>query len=228
MNENGLNAAKYAYQRLVGQGIHPTYAAAAVGHLVEESGWFSPDVIAGKRRGDSGSAAYAAQWRAERLRNLENFAASQGRPLDLDTQLDFIVHEGKAGLDAGAARWYKEATAGQGNMNDAVAAFAHFERPQGYSSKNPYGIKTFNTRLSHAMKIAGATGNGEAVNMPGSLSGVFGVPGSMPAPSPGQTQAAADGYHYGFTPAASSAPARATSLPYSVAFQNDPYLEGKQ
>ena len=223
MNENGMNAARYAYQRLVSQGIHPTYAAAAVGHLVEESGWFSPDVIAGKRRGDSGSAAYAAQWRAERLRNLENFAASQGRPLDLDTQLDFIVHEGKTGLDAGAARWYREAVQGQGNLNDAVAAFAHFERPAGYSSKNPYGISTFNTRLAHASKVASFAGDGEAM-LPGSLDGVYGVPGSLPSPDPSQSATAVSAYPYGFAP---SATPRATNLPYTVAFQNDPYLEGK-
>ena len=223
MNERGIEAARYAYRRLIGQGIHPTYAAAAVGHLVEESGWFSPDVIAGKRRGDSGTAAYVAQWRAERLRNLENFAAAQGRPLDFDTQLDFIVHEGRAGLDPGAARWYREATSGAGNLNDAVAAFAHYERPAGYSSKNPYGIKTFNTRLSHASKVAGLAG-GEAV-MPADLSGAYGIPGAGGAPL------AVGGYA---TPSAqpyalpSTLPVRATSLPYSVAFQNDPYLEGDQ
>lgn len=146
---------------MVAQGISPVYATAAVGHLIEESGGFDPRVISGERRGDSGTAAYIAQWRGERLANLEAFARSQGRPLDLDTQIDFLIHEGRSGLDAGAARWYKQAVEGRGNLADATAAFAHFERPQGYTSNNPYGIATFEKRLNHANSVAGAFGSAD-------------------------------------------------------------------
>lgn len=158
MTPQALQTSQYVIQRLIAHGIDPMYATAVAGHLIEESGGFDPRVIAGERRGDGGSAGYIAQWRGERLANLEAFARSQGRPLDLDTQIDFLVYEGRSGLDAGAARWYKQAVSGQGNLADAVAAFAHFERPQGYTSDNPYGIATFEKRLGHANNVAGMAG----------------------------------------------------------------------
>ena len=189
--QRGREAANFVFNRMVQQGIHPTYAAAAVGHLVEETGWFAPDVIAGKRRGDQGTAAYLAQWRGPRLRNLENFARQQGRPIDLATQVDFLIHEGKANLDHGAARWYQEATSGRGNLQDAVASFAHFERPAGYNERNPRGIKTFNKRLQHAnavSQLVGSAGPGVGAEMPSYLQGVAGVPGQPTVPRGGNVR----------------------------------------
>ena len=202
MTPEALQTSQYVIQRLIAHGISPMYATAVAGHLIEESGGFDPRVIAGERRGDGGTAGYIAQWRGERLANLEAFARSQGRPLDLDTQIDFLVYEGRSGLDAGAARWYKQAVSGQGNLADAVAAFAHFERPQGYTSNNPYGIATFEKRLGHASNVAGLAGHVGAATM-----GSSARPAGQGLPTP----AAGNGV-YGLNPfvPASAAPNRAS------------------
>lgn len=184
MTPQGQQAAQFVYQRLVSKGISPPYAAAAVGHLIEETGWFAPDVISGNRRGDSGTAAFLAQWRGPRLANLVRYARENNRPLDLATQVDFIVHEGEAGLDAGASRWLREARAGRGNLADGVAAFAHYERPAGYTAQNPGRIKTFDKRFSHANTVAqmvgGAGGPAGGFEMPEYLRGVAGDASAAP------------------------------------------------
>lgn len=254
-NPNGRAAAQFIFNRMVQQGIHPTYATAAVGHLIEETGWFAPDVIAGKRRGDQGTAAYLAQWRGERLANLQRFARQQGRPLDLATQVDFLIHEGRSGLDSGAARWYREATQGRGNLQDAVASFAHFERPAGYNARNPYGIKTFNQRLRHANSVSqlvGGAAPGMGAQVPEYLRNVAGDPNERLTPMFGGSQGNVQGnvsnmanvgnytapsldIDYGVygieTPDLSRQNPMTqstfyTGLPYVRAFANDPYLQG--
>lgn len=252
---NGRAAAQFAYQRLLSHGVSPAYAAAAVGHLIEESGWFSPDVIAGNRRGDRGTAAYVAQWRGDRLANLQRFARSQNRPIDLATQIDFIVHEGDAGLDSGAQRWLAEARSGRGGLQDGVAAFAHFERPAGYNVRNPRQIATFGKRLEHANAVAGLVGGaapGVGAEMPEYLRNVAGTPGSpqqaQPYQTPGGQQVpttsrlsnvgfdtpnlSIDYGAYGIeTPSLTnggmSQSTAYNGMPYTRAFGNDPYLEGQ-
>lgn len=246
---NGRAAAQFAYQRLISHGVSPAYAAAAVGHLIEESGWFSPDVIAGNRRGDQGTAGFVAQWRGERLANLQRFAQAQRRPLDLATQIDFIVHEGEAGLDQGAQRWLAEARSGRGGLQDGVAAFAHFERPAGYKANAPHQIATFGKRLQHANAVAGLVGGaapGVGAELPEYLRNVAGSPD---APQQGQQVQAPstsrlgnvgfdtpnltiDYGTYGIeTPnLANGGMSQATAYngrQYSRAFANDPYLEGQ-
>lgn len=247
--QRGMQTAQYVYNRLVQQGIHPTYAAATVGHLVEETGWFAPDVIAGKRRGDQGTAAYLAQWRGDRLRNLERFARQRGRPIDLDTQIDFLVHEGASGLDSGAARWYREATSGRGNLRDAVASFAHFERPAGYNARNPFGIKTFNQRFNHANAVAGmvqGAGPGVGASVPEYLQNMAGDPGAAYPPAPFGGQVGGQSNVGNYTAPSLSVNYGAygietpnlnrqlmtpntlyTGMQYTRAFANDPYLEGQ-
>lgn len=86
----GRQRAIYARDYLVRKGIPAPAASGIVGNLWVETGGFDPRVLSGARRGDQGSAAYAAQWRGQRLRNLHKFA---GDNPSFDRQLDFIVEE---------------------------------------------------------------------------------------------------------------------------------------
>lgn len=138
MNE----ASRYAYQYYLNRGYSPQAAAGITGNLMVESGRFSPDVIAGKRRGDSGSAAYAAQWRGERLTGLNRYAEQQGMsPTSLDAQLGYVDHEMRTGSDGGAGVAYRKLQEAQTPEQAAHAFMTHFERPNADPNVNHIGLR---------------------------------------------------------------------------------------
>lgn len=144
-NQQAAYARDYLMQK---HGMSPIAAAAIAGHGMQESG-FNLDAV-----GDSGSAFGALQWRGDRLANLRNFARSRGADWrNLDTQLDFAVHElGTSETTAG------NALASATTLDEAVAAFMHFERPQGYTADNPRGGHAFANRLAFAQGLAKGEG----------------------------------------------------------------------
>lgn len=117
--------AKQAVGILTGLGWTPEAATGAVGNLMHESGLEPVRAV-----GDNGTAHGLAQWRGERLANLQRFAQSLGKdPGDFETQVRFIDHEAKNGLDAGAGQFYK-AMPNYKSYTDAAAAFMNlYERP---------------------------------------------------------------------------------------------------
>lgn len=146
---NANERAAYARDYLVRQhGFTPHAAAAVAGHGMQESGFDLSAV------GDSGTAYGAFQWRGDRLANLKRFAGARGRDWQtLDTQLDFAVEElGTSERTAG------QALSAATNVEEAVAAFMHFERPQGYTRENPRGGHAFGNRLAYARSLAGRQG----------------------------------------------------------------------
>lgn len=219
---------QYVYSELLKRGLNPVAAAAVTGHLIEESGYFAPDVVAGQRRGDSGTAFGIAQWRGPRLTGLQKFAAARGKPIsDINTQIDYIFHEGESGSDLGARRALAQLKNAR-TLDEATAAFAHFERPSGYSSRNPRNIDTFGKRLSHAQSVLSMFGKGAST--PG-----YGAPPSFDVAPKG------DDKIYGFSPntVKGQNPSNpAYGVGYSDAygkyntgrgyttFAGDPYLEG--
>ncbi len=130
------NTPGHAFRYLQEQhGLSPHAAAGIVDNLQVESG-FAPDVLSGQRRGDAGTAAYAPQWRGDRLSNFEKLAAERGHePGTLDhfnTQMDFAMME----MDPSSpyadpiASSNRNAILNAPNRHDAAIAFArHFERP---------------------------------------------------------------------------------------------------
>jgi hypothetical protein len=139
-------------------GLSPIAAAAVAGHAVQESGVQSSGAV-----GDKGTAFGVFQWRGDRLVNLKQFAGQQGKDWkDLATQLDFAAWEGQNG-DAGARRAWAELQSAQ-TLDDAVAAWMHFERPQGYSASNPRGGHGYSSRLSAARRIAGGEAGGDTIS----------------------------------------------------------------
>lgn len=153
-------------------GFAPHAAQAVAGHAQAESAG-RPDAS-----GDAGTAIGLFQWRGERARQLETYAASRGvNWKDTDTQIDFVVHELKT-----TERYAGLQLAGAVDVESAVAAFMHFERPQGYSRADPRAGHNFAGRLAFAQGLAGplpggtsgaATADGGVrVSLTGTLGGI--------------------------------------------------------
>lgn len=142
MSQNTSSALNYFIQ----QGWSPQQAAGIVGNLMQESG-LNPTV----NPGDSGKSFGIAQWNGNRLSALQQYADQQGGDWhDLNMQLGFIQNElggseNKAGQALRAAQ----------TIPDATAAFAGFERPQGWTPDNPQGANAYDKRLQYAMQSLG-------------------------------------------------------------------------
>lgn len=142
------------------KGLPPHAAAALAGHAKQESS-FNPGI-----KGDRGASLGLFQWQGGRRRALERFAAARGTsPTDLQTQLEFAWHEMETGADPGARRALQELKSAN-NLEEAVAAFMHFERPQGYKPGNPRGGHGFNNRLRFAQEFAANAGGSMQADMP--------------------------------------------------------------
>lgn len=102
----------YAFNYFRNHGISDVMSSALVGNLMQESGAdINPAAV-----GDNGNAYGAAQWNGPRMRAYKAFAAERGvDPSDFDTQLAFMMHEGKT-TERGA--WDKIAAAQ--NVDDAA------------------------------------------------------------------------------------------------------------
>lgn len=124
-------------------GMSAVAASAVVGHLIQESG-LRPGAV-----GDGGAAYGLAQWHRDRLAGLRSFAAARGGDAgSARTQLDYIAHElATSERRAGAA--LTEAR----TLEEATAAFMHFERPAGYSPGRPEGGHAYAARLANARRV---------------------------------------------------------------------------
>lgn len=114
-------SAKSAVDYLVSKGLSPAQAAGVVGNLVQES-----KLDSGAQNKAEGSYGLA-QWRGSRLQDLAQFASSKGKDIsDVNTQLDFIMHEmsnkeSKAGAMLRASNTAEEAAFNFGK---------YYERPK--------------------------------------------------------------------------------------------------
>lgn len=83
---------EHAFNRFKAAGIPDHIAAGLVGNLMQESGQrIDPRAV-----GDNGNAFGSAQHNGDRRVALFAFAEANGKdPADLDTQIDFILHEGQ-------------------------------------------------------------------------------------------------------------------------------------
>jgi hypothetical protein len=136
-----------AIDYLVKKGMSPEQAAGVVGNLLQES-----SLNSGAQNNAEGAYGIA-QWRGSRLTDLQNFAASRGKTIDdVNTQLDFIMHElngkeKKAGQMLFASKTAEEAaynfgkyyerpkTVEQARMDWAAKTLAEY-KPTGSGSSN--------------------------------------------------------------------------------------------
>ncbi|WP_281932205.1 phage tail tip lysozyme [Roseibium album] len=152
-NETAAAARDYLIER---HGLQPHQAAALAGHGMQESS-FNLSAV-----GDNGTAFGVFQWRGNRLTNLKRFAKRTGRNWQqLDTQLDFTMHE-LATSESYAGKALKSAT----NLDEAVTAFMHFERPRHYTRANPAAGHGFANRLAFARGLSGVVGDEAARSSP--------------------------------------------------------------
>lgn len=139
-----LSAAGRLIKFFLDRGYPRPAAYAIAGHIRAESNFRTHDV------GDGGRARYLAQWHPDRQRGLKRLAAKKGTtPYDYETNLEYIDHE----LRTSETLAWRELHRAR-NLDDAVAAFAHYERPRGYSAARPRRIHDWNTRLNFARKYA--------------------------------------------------------------------------
>lgn len=112
----------YAFDYFRKQGIPDHIAAGLVGNLMQESGAdINPAAV-----GDNGNAFGAGQWNGPRMRAYKSFAAERGvDATDFQTQLDFLLHEGKTS-EAGAWGKIMEAKTAE---DAALIASKAFWRP---------------------------------------------------------------------------------------------------
>ncbi|KEP68807.1 hypothetical protein DL1_08445 [Thioclava dalianensis] len=134
--------ARSAYQRLTSNGVSPVMASALVGNMMQESG-------AGLNTGavgDNGNAYGAGQWNGPRKRAYLDFAQSRGsNPDDLNTQVDFLLHEGQT---SEKSAWQAIMSANDPQEAARIAS-NKFWRP---------GVPHTENRMAYAQKIYDALG----------------------------------------------------------------------
>jgi len=110
-----------AIDYLVKKGMTPAQAAGVVGNLIQESTLNSGAY-------NKAEGAYGlAQWRGSRLSDLQSFAASQGKSIeDVNTQLDFIMHELKGKESKAGQMLFASKTADEAAFNFGK----YYERPK--------------------------------------------------------------------------------------------------
>lgn len=152
--------AQTAYKHFRDKGLSHAHAAGIVGNLMVESAGGDPQVLNGVRKGDQGTAWYAAQWRGPRLNNLLAFAKSRhpdSPQPTIDDQLDFVLEEGNEKspyADSGAVQAFKLGSQAQTADQATDAYMTHFERPRDRSS--------FGSRTKYATSLADSGGGAVA------------------------------------------------------------------
>ncbi|MFK4060726.1 phage tail tip lysozyme [Brucella anthropi] len=136
------------------QGWSKEQAAGIVGNLIAESRLNTQ----ARNRGDGtdGSDSIGlGQWNGNRARALRDFASSRGKDWhDFETQLAFVDHELRT-TESSAGNALKSAK----NVDEATAAFIGYERPAGWSARNPRGGHNYSGRLKFASQAAGVDPN---------------------------------------------------------------------
>lgn len=123
------------YQGLLARGFTPPQAAALTGNIQQESS-FNPTAL----NADSGAEGLM-QWRLDRRTGLAKYAKDTGRdPANVDTQLDYIVHE-MTGPEKGNAASFLSSKDVQ-SANEALKKYIRYGKNEG------------GNRLQYAMSYA--------------------------------------------------------------------------
>lgn len=161
------NRVGYVYGRLIEKGMPPHIAAGFVGNLMVESrASIDPHAV-----GDGGSAIGIAQWNDRRPALIE-FARKRGKDWqDLDTQIDFILHE----LETTEGRAKEQIWATTTPQDAALAVSRYYERS---------GIPHNERRVGFARSIFDQASGGQVPKYEGLA---LGAANYGPASAPGFT-----------------------------------------
>lgn len=130
-------------QFFLDKGYSLVAAVGIAGHIKAESNFNVHDV------GDGGRARGLAQWHPDRYALCRRLARESKRDLhDYDLQLECIDTELRTREEV-AYRALQRAK----DVDDAVVAFAHFERPYGYSPARPRATHDFRYRYREAVRF---------------------------------------------------------------------------
>ena len=134
--------AKEAFDFFISKGWTPAQAAGIVGHGLAESG-MNPS-----RNQDGGNAFGTFQWDDRKPKMLAWVRASGRADNDFRAQLEYAQHELETSESYAATQLRAAKT-----VEQATAAFMHFERPQGYTRDNPTAGHNWSGRLSFAKAV---------------------------------------------------------------------------
>ncbi|WP_421423418.1 phage tail tip lysozyme [Agrobacterium rosae] len=154
LNDNAYYSLEYLMNK---HDLTRAQAAAMVGNFMQESTFNTGARNAGDGRDGSDSIGIG-QWNGDRARNLKAFGGENYN--QLDTQLDFAVHELRgSGANGGGseARAWKQLSAAGDDYVGATKAMISYERPQGWSADNPTGGHGWDNRLKWAGAAYGAS-----------------------------------------------------------------------
>lgn len=137
-----INAVRF----FMAKGWTKAQSAGIVGNLQTESGNFDPNVISGRRKGDSGRAVGVAQWHPDRQANFQRKFGKSIIGSSLNEQLEFIHHEMTAGTERGAGNKLRDVrdNTENGAMNAASVVDKFYERSSGAHR---------NQRMANAKKL---------------------------------------------------------------------------
>lgn len=163
-----------AYRFLIGRGWSPQAAAGIIGNLIQESG----RGLNTRAVHDNGTGYGIAGWRdpqpgSGRRTNLFNYTRQNGLdPSSLQGQLSFLDHELRTS-EAGVGNALRAARTPQ----EATRAFISFERPAGWTARNPEGGHGYEGRVANAQRLFSQM-SGQAPNS-GSGTTINSVPSSV-------------------------------------------------
>jgi len=142
-----------AMQLYISNGLTAEQAGGIVGNLVWEAGGrLNPNAINSGDGRDGSDSIGIGQWNGKRAQALKTFAASRNKPWnDLETQLLFVLHE-LNGTEGQAFSVLKRAR----TADEAASAFVGYERPKGWSEKDPENAHGWENRVAHARRLSGS------------------------------------------------------------------------
>ena len=142
----GINRPLYVKRVLEDLGWTDFQAAAMCGQFMQES---YTDLRCNVW-GDKHTAFGIAQWRGQRLADLEKFATGLNKPIgDLDTQARFVHWELTKGSEKSVGNKLKKTT----NIDEALLVAIAYERPTGYTTQHPELGDGFANRCKYAKSL---------------------------------------------------------------------------
>jgi hypothetical protein len=182
---------KSAIDYLVSKGLTPAQAAGVVGNLIQES------TLNSGAFNKSEGAYGLAQWRGSRLQDLQQFASSRGKDIgDVNTQLDFIMHElsgkeRKAGAMLASSTTAEEAAFNFGKyyerpkvVEQSRVQYANTALKEYGAGGNTTGSDLMNAATNAAANKANITGGNTIISAP-TTNNNAGTGGNVNLPSAG-------------------------------------------
>ncbi|QTG15713.1 hypothetical protein G6M86_20945 [Agrobacterium tumefaciens] len=147
-NYSGNDKARRLYQTMIDQGYSPQQASAIVGNAIQESSLNTNAVNKGDGRDGSDSIG-AFQWNGPRARAFHSFAEKNGLDKsDIATHGKFVDYE----LRTSEKQWGDKLRNAK-TFEEANDAMVSFERPRGWSAKNPRGAHAYDARLNNGINV---------------------------------------------------------------------------